>query len=162
LGHFVTKVSLHIWNQHKILDFFIPIWPISRKFSPLWRTDFKICQHKSWKKIETPKNKEKCLFYNSLIYLLPIQNYMKQSNFQKFCQNHWTLIHIYEYIYCTYMCTYSQTYTYKHTETYTLHIHIHICTNTYTQNCACMYIHIHIVYVNVYVFVNVYVYIDNT
>jgi hypothetical protein len=27
------------------------------------------------------------------IYLLPIQNYMKHSNFQKFCQNHWTLLY---------------------------------------------------------------------
>jgi hypothetical protein len=23
-GHFVTKASLHFWNQHKILDFLIP------------------------------------------------------------------------------------------------------------------------------------------
>jgi hypothetical protein len=48
------------------------------------------------KKIKTPENKEKCLFYNSLIYLLPIQNYMKPSNFQKFCQNHWTLMYTLE------------------------------------------------------------------
>ncbi len=32
-------------------------------------------------------------FLGSLIYLLLIQNYMKHSNFQKFCQNHWTLMY---------------------------------------------------------------------
>jgi hypothetical protein len=33
-----------------------------KKCSPLRRADFKIYQHKSQKKIETPQNKEKCLF----------------------------------------------------------------------------------------------------
>jgi hypothetical protein len=33
-----------------------------KKFSPLRRADFKIYQHKNQKKIETPQNKEKCLF----------------------------------------------------------------------------------------------------
>ncbi len=33
-----------------------------KKNSPLRRAEFKIYQHKNLKKIETPKNKEKCLF----------------------------------------------------------------------------------------------------
>ncbi len=33
-----------------------------KKFSPPERADFKIYQHKNRKKIETPQNKEKCLF----------------------------------------------------------------------------------------------------
>ncbi len=32
-------------------------------------------------------------FLDSLIYLLLIQNYMKHSNFQRFCQYHWTLMY---------------------------------------------------------------------
>ncbi len=47
----------------KFLIFLYPVWPISRKInSPLRRADFKIYQHKNQKKIETPQNKEKCLF----------------------------------------------------------------------------------------------------
>ncbi len=30
-GHFVTKVSLHFWNQHKILDFLIPYMTYFKK-----------------------------------------------------------------------------------------------------------------------------------
>jgi hypothetical protein len=39
--------------------------------------------------------KLKRLFWNSLVYLLPIQNYSKHSNFQNFCQNLWTLLYMY-------------------------------------------------------------------
>jgi hypothetical protein len=31
LEHFVTKVSLHFWNQHKILDFLIPYMTYFKK-----------------------------------------------------------------------------------------------------------------------------------
>jgi hypothetical protein len=48
-GHFVTNVSLHFLNQHKILDFFIPYMTyFKKKCSPLRKANF--------------KNKEKCLF----------------------------------------------------------------------------------------------------
>ncbi len=30
-GHFVTKVSLHFWNQHKILDFLMPYMTYFKK-----------------------------------------------------------------------------------------------------------------------------------
>ncbi len=30
-GHFVTKTSWFIWNQHKILDFFIPYMTYFKK-----------------------------------------------------------------------------------------------------------------------------------
>jgi hypothetical protein len=63
-GHFVTKKSLLLWNQFKILDFLIPYMTYfkKKKFSPLRRADFKIYQHKNRKKIETPQNKEKMPF----------------------------------------------------------------------------------------------------
>ncbi len=63
-GHFVTKTSLLFLNQFKILDFLIPYMTYfkKKKISPLRIADFKIYQHKSQKKIETPQNKEKCLF----------------------------------------------------------------------------------------------------
>ncbi len=53
------------------------------KIAPLRRADFKIYQYKNQKKIETPQNKEKCLFKNSLRYLLPIQNSMKHCQLTK-------------------------------------------------------------------------------
>jgi hypothetical protein len=31
MGHFVTKVSLHFWYQHKILDFLIPYMTYFKK-----------------------------------------------------------------------------------------------------------------------------------
>jgi hypothetical protein len=43
--------------------------------------------HENHKKIETPQNKEKCFFQNSIPHL-PIQNYMKHSNFEKFGHVH--------------------------------------------------------------------------
>jgi hypothetical protein len=46
------------------------------------------------KKEKMPQNKEKSLFLNNLIYLLPVLNYMKHSNSQKFCQNQWTLMQV--------------------------------------------------------------------
>jgi hypothetical protein len=64
----------------------------ARKFHLSEGPFFTFFDRKTKKKIETPQNKEKYLFYNNLIYLLPVQNYMKHMNFQKFCQNHWTLL----------------------------------------------------------------------
>jgi hypothetical protein len=47
----------------KFSIFWYTKWPISRKkISHFRRADFKINQHKNQKKIETPQNKEKCLF----------------------------------------------------------------------------------------------------
>ncbi len=53
---------------------------------------FKFFHAKTKKKIGMPQNKEKCLFKTNFLYLFPIQNYMKHSILQKFCQNHWTLM----------------------------------------------------------------------
>jgi hypothetical protein len=36
------------------------------------------------KKIKTPQNKENAFLLNSLMYLLPVQKYMKHSDFQTF------------------------------------------------------------------------------
>jgi hypothetical protein len=65
--------------------FFLTLYDLfqEKKFSPLRRDDFKIYQHKNQKKIDTPPNKEKCLFLNSPRYLLPIQNYMKHCQLKK-------------------------------------------------------------------------------
>ncbi len=62
----------------KKFDFLLPHMTYFKgKKNHLRRAVIQIFQHKNQKKIETPKTKEKCLFLNSLIYLLPIQNYMK-------------------------------------------------------------------------------------
>jgi hypothetical protein len=63
-GYFVTKTSLLFWNQFKILNFFDTLYDLiqAKKLSPLRRANFKIYQHKNQKNIETPQNKEKCLF----------------------------------------------------------------------------------------------------
>ncbi len=63
-GHFVTRTSLFFWIQHKILDFLIPYMTYFKKknISPLRKAVFQVLQHKNQKKIETPQNKEKCLF----------------------------------------------------------------------------------------------------
>jgi hypothetical protein len=53
---------------------------------------------------------------------LPIQNHMKQRNFQKFCQNHWTLVPIFVYwqqVRYRHLCTYMRVHRY-------LHIDLHI------------------------------------
>jgi hypothetical protein len=55
-------------------------------------TIFQIFRHKNPKKIETPQKKKNAFSKNLLIYLLLIKNFMKHSNFQKFCQNQWTLV----------------------------------------------------------------------
>jgi hypothetical protein len=51
-----------------------------------------ISTEKPKKKLETPQTKKMHFLKQSYIYFLPIQNYMKHINFQKFCQNHWTLL----------------------------------------------------------------------
>jgi hypothetical protein len=76
--HFVTKVSLHFLNQHTILHVMYPIWLFFKeKHFHLSERPFSKFIDTGTKK--TPQNKEKCLS-------------MKHSNFQKFCQNHWTLM----------------------------------------------------------------------
>jgi hypothetical protein len=45
-------------------------------------------------KIKTTQNIGKCLFLKVLRNLLPILNCLKHTNFQHFCQNYCTLLHI--------------------------------------------------------------------
>jgi hypothetical protein len=65
---------------------------IKEKISPFRRVIFQIFWQKNKNKIETSQNKDKFLLLNNLIYILPIQKYMNHINFQKICQNHWTLL----------------------------------------------------------------------
>ncbi len=88
-GHCVTKTSLLFWNQHKILDFLIPYMTyFKKKNSPLRRAFFQILQHKNLKKIETPLNKESCLFSNSLRYFCLSKTTWSIVNLKY----HWTLM----------------------------------------------------------------------
>ncbi len=57
-------------------------------------TFFKFFDRRTKKIIENPQNKEKCLFYKNLIPSFANPKLMKDINFQKFCQNIWTLIQI--------------------------------------------------------------------
>jgi hypothetical protein len=62
----------------KFSIFRYPIWPTvfqEKNFTSQKRRLLNFSTQKR-KKIETPQNTEKCLFLNSLRYLLPIQNYM--------------------------------------------------------------------------------------
>jgi hypothetical protein len=63
-GHFVTKTSLLFFKSVLNSWFFDTLHDLfqEKKFSPLRRAGFKIYQHKNQKKIETPQNKEKCIF----------------------------------------------------------------------------------------------------
>ncbi len=85
--HFVTKVSLHFLNQHQIFNFFYT------QYDLFHGKKFHYSEGRFLKFSDTRTKKRKMPFLDSLVYLLLIQNYMKQSNFQKFCQNHWTLMY---------------------------------------------------------------------
>jgi hypothetical protein len=82
--HFVTKVYLHFWNQHKILDFLYPIWPISRQnISPLRRVFFKFLDIK-------PQTRQKLHKIEINTSSKLIQKYLKHCKLK----NHCTLVPI--------------------------------------------------------------------
>jgi hypothetical protein len=84
-GHIVTKVSLHFWNQLKILDFFKPNMTFFKEKIFTSQKSHSNFPTQEPKKDRNTTNKEKFLFLNNLIYLLPIQNYKKHRYFRKFC-----------------------------------------------------------------------------